>query len=300
MRIVVTGSTGLIGSRLVSFLSCRDDQVLGLVRSKMGGACDQVYWDPYAEFIESDRIEGVNAVVHLSGENIPGRWTHGKKVKIRESRVQTTNYLCRVIAGMDPLPEVLVCASAIGYYGDRGDEMLVEDSAPGEGFLSEVCQAWERATETASREGVRVVNLRIGVVLSPEGGALRPMLLPFKSGVGGVIGNGKQYWSWIALDDLIGAIYHAITSDSLRGAVNAVAPKAVTNREFTKVLGKVLSRPTLFPLPACVVRMAFGEMADDLLLASTRVEPSRLLSTGYKFRFPELENALRYLLDRPG
>jgi uncharacterized protein (TIGR01777 family) len=168
MRIVVTGSTGLIGSRLVSFLTRKGDKVLRLVRSKMEGGNDQVYWDPYAEFIESDRIEGVDAVVHLSGENISGRWTHGKKVRIRESRVQTTNYLSKVIAETDPLPEVLVCASAIGYYGDRGEEMLDEDNAPGEGFLSEVCQTWERETETVSQKGIRVVNLRIGVVLRPD------------------------------------------------------------------------------------------------------------------------------------
>jgi uncharacterized protein (TIGR01777 family) len=194
---------------------------------------------------------------------------------------------------------VLVCASAIGWYGDRGDEVLTEDSAAGSGFLAEVCRDWETATEPATACGIRVVHLRVGVILSPAGGALAKMLLPFRLGAGGVIGSGRQWVSWIALDDAVGAIHHALCTETLRGPVNAVCPQPITNREYTKTLGRVLWRPTLFPMPAFAARLAFGEMANELLLASTRVQPARLLATGYRFRDPELEDALRFLLGRP-
>jgi uncharacterized protein len=204
--------------------------------------------------------------------------------------------LSETLAGMETPPKVLVCASAVGYYGDRGDEVLTEASEPGEGFLAEVCQEWEDACQPAREKGIRVVNLRMGVILSPKGGALAKMLLPFKMGVGGKVGSGDQYWSWIALDDVVGAIHHAITTEDLSGPVNATAPNPSTNLEFTKTLGKVLSRPTLFPMPKFAARLALGEMADDLLIASARVQPERLKQTGYQFRFPELEPALRHLL----
>jgi len=241
--------------------------------------------------------EEPDAVVHLAGENIAaGRWTERQKARIRDSRVKGTRLLCDLLARYSPPPKALVCASAVGYYGDRGDEILKEESASGSDFLSDVCGEWEAATQTAVERGIRVVNLRIGVVLSPLGGALAKMLTPFKLGAGGVIGSGRQYMSWIALDDAVRAFHFALTNQSLHGPVNAVAPNAVTNRDFTRTLGRVLSRPTVFPMPAFAARLAFGEMADALLLASTRVQPARLLAGGFTFRYPDLEGALRHLL----
>jgi uncharacterized protein (TIGR01777 family) len=245
-----------------------------------------------------DDLEDFDAVVHLAGESIVGRWTPEKKARILESRAKGTRLLCESLADLRSRPIVLVSASAIGYYGDRGDQVMDEESSAGSLFLSKVAKAWEAATDAARRNGIRVVNLRIGFVLGKAGGGLATMLLPFKLGVGGRVGSGRQYMSWIAIDDVVGAISHAILSDSLRGPVNAVAPNPVTNREFTKTLGRVLWRPTIFPLPAFAARLVMGEMADDLLLASTRVKPSRLLSSGYEFRFPQLEGALRHVLGK--
>jgi uncharacterized protein (TIGR01777 family) len=249
--------------------------------------------------IDQARLEGLDGVVHLAGESIAtGRWTAEKKARIRDSRVKGTRLLCESLARLDQPPRVLVSASAIGYYGDRGDEILHEDSASGSGFLAEVCHMWEAATEAASQRNIRVVNLRIGVVLSAMGGALATMLFPFRMGLGGIIGSGRQFMSWIALDDLLGSIAYALRTDTIRGPVNAVAPHPVTNREFTKTLGRVLARPTLLPMPAFAARLAFGEMADELLLSSARVEPARLSAAGYDFRYPTLEGGLRHLLGR--
>ncbi|MFQ5865180.1 MAG: TIGR01777 family oxidoreductase [bacterium] len=300
MKIFVTGSTGLVGSALVPFLTTAGHEVIRLVRSEPKGAKGEIFWDPYAETVDKKQLEGADAVVHLAGENIASRWTDKKKEKIRHSRVKTTRFLSKTLGGLENPPEALVCPSAIGYYGDRNEELLKEDSKAGTGFLAEVCQQWETATEPAVKKGIRVVNLRLGLVLSPEGGALGKMLFPFKMGAGGLIGSGQQYWSWIAMDDVVGAIHHAIVTESLKGPVNAVAPNPVSNREFTKTLGRVLSRPTLFPMPAFAARLAFGEMADALLLASARVEPAKLKDSGYEFRQPELENALRHLLGKKG
>ena len=296
MKVLVTGSTGFIGSALVSALTAAGHQVTRLVR-KLAGA-GEVRWDPAAGAIDTGGLEGHDAVVHLAGENIAGRWTAAKKQRIRESRVNGTRLLAEALAKLSRRPRALVCASAIGYYGDRGEEKLREGSPPGKGFLAEACVAWEAAAKPAADAGLRVVHLRIGVVLHPKGGALKQMLLPFKLGLGGVIGSGRQYMSWIALDDLIGIFQHALANDSLRGPANAVAPNPATNREFTKSLGQVLSRPTIFPMPAFAARLAFGEMADELLLASTRVEPARLAASGYSFAYPQLEAALRHLLGR--
>jgi uncharacterized protein (TIGR01777 family) len=298
MKILISGASGLIGSRLVEFLIDNDHEVVRLVRDKSKETTDTIFWDPYSGIIGKEWLNGIEAVVHLAGENIAERWTPAKKRRIRDSRVIPTRFLSEVLAGLDSPPALLVSASAIGYYGDRGTERLDEGSIPGSGFLSEVCQEWEDATGPAVQGGIRVVNLRIGVVLSGEGGALKRMLPPFLLGLGGKIGSGNQYLSWIALDEVVGAIHHAITTDSLRGPVNAVAPEAVTNRDFTSTLGRVLSRPTLFPIPAFVARLALGEMADSLLLASARVEPIKLVESGYEFRFPELDVALRNLLSR--
>lgn len=236
-------------------------------------------------------------MVHLAGENIAsGRWTASKKARIRDSRVKGTKLISDWLAKLDKPPDVLVSMSAVGYYGNRGDEVLREDSGPGEGFLADVCRQWEAATDSATRKGIRVVHLRTGLVLSRKGGALEKIILPFKFGVGGKIGSGKQYMSWITLDDLCAAILHSIQAAGLHGPVNTVSPTPVTNLEFTRILGRVLSRPTIFPLPAFAARIVLGEMADELLLASTRVEPAKLLASRFGFGHKDLESALRYLI----
>ena len=298
MDILVTGASGLIGTALVSSLTSSGHGVTRLVRAQPQPGEKATRWDPMAGTIDASAIEGVDAVVHLAGESIAERWTPAKKANIRDSRVKGTRLLCETLARLSSRPKVLVSASAIGYYGDRGDEILTEDSPPGRGFLSEVCRAWEAATEQAQQHGIRVVHLRTGVVLSPAGGALAKILPPFRLGLGGVLGSGRQYMSWIALDDIVGVIQHAIATEALQGPTNAVAPRAVTNQEFTKTLGKVLGRPTAIPLPAFVARLMFGEMADELLLASARIQPTKLLASGYQFRYPELEDALRHVLAR--
>ncbi|MBI2487420.1 MAG: TIGR01777 family protein [Deltaproteobacteria bacterium] len=302
MNILVSGSTGLIGSELVPFLTTKGHNVTRLKRSKSGSESKfgeaEVYWNPDSNKVDMPSLEGHDAVVHLAGENVAGIWTDEKKNKIRKSRVNGTRLLSKSLSELGKPPKVLVCASAIGYYGDRGDEVLTEESAQGTGFLAEVCREWEAAAEPAVQKGIRVVHLRFGLVLSPKGGALKTMLLPFRMGVGGTIGSGKQYLSWVAIDDVVGAIYHAITNENLKGPVNVVAPNPVTNQEFTKTLGRVLKRPTLLPIPAFALRLLAGEMADEMLLASTRVEPKRLLSTDYKFRYSKPESALRHLLGK--
>jgi uncharacterized protein (TIGR01777 family) len=299
MNILVSGSHGLIGSTLIPFLTTGGHQVTRLSRAATAGAAPTLQWDPESNSIPTPALDGLDAVVHLAGENIAsGRWTAEKKARIRDSRVKGTRLLCEALAQLANPPKVLVSASAIGFYGDRGDTAVTENSRPGMDFLAQVCRDWEAATEAATARGIRVVNLRIGVVLSPAGGALAKMLTPFRLGAGGVIGDGGQYMSWIALDDVVGAIQHVLLTESLQGPVNAVAPHPVTNRQFTKILGHVLGRPTLFPMPAFAARAMFGEMADALLLASTRVEPKQLQATGYAFGYPEAEDALRHLLGK--
>jgi uncharacterized protein (TIGR01777 family) len=306
MKIAVGGSTGMVGTELVSFLTTGGHDVLRLVRGTnpagedgSDSAAGTVAWDPAAGTIDAAALEGCDAVVHLGGHNIAhGRWSDRMKRLIRDSRVDSTTLLARTLAGLKNPPKVFVCASAIGYYGDRGPDLMTEDSPPGLSFLSRTCVEWEEATQAARDAGIRVVNLRIGVVLSPKGGALQKMLTPFKLGGGGVVGNGRQWMSWIALDDLPRIVQHCLQTESLSGPVNAVAPGKVDNRVFTKTLGKVLRRPTIFPLPAFVVRTAFGEMGKELLLGSTNVEPVRLQESGYDFAFPDLEPALRHLLGR--
>jgi uncharacterized protein (TIGR01777 family) len=297
MRISVTGSSGLIGSALVPFLTAQGHEVGRVVRSTTAAGAWR--WDPGAGHVDAGAVDGKDAVVHLAGETIAaGRWSAARKARIRDSRVRGTRVVAEAVARADPRPKALLCASAMGFYGDRGDERLTEASAPGRGFLSEVSREWEEACAPARDQGVRVVNLRFGIVLSPAGGALAKMLLPFRLGAGGVVGSGKQWWSWVALDDAVGAIQHALVTAGLSGPVNVAAPKPVTNAEFTRTLGRVLARPTLFPVPVFAARLAFGEMADALLLASARIVPERLQQTGYGFRHPELEGALRHLLGR--
>jgi hypothetical protein len=296
MNILLTGASGLIGSAVHPALTTDGHRVIPLTRTQPKPGDMAVQWDPAKDSIDANALEGLDGVVHLAGEPIGERWTAEKKARIRDSRVQGTRLLSETLAHLSTPPKILVCASAIGYYGDRAAEVLTEASAPGTSFLAEVCRAWEAATEPALHKGIRVVNLRFGVVLSATGGALAKMLPPFRLGLGGVLGSGKQYMSWILLDDAVGAIRHALLTESLNGPANAVAPQPVSNEEFTKTLGKVLGRPTLLPMPAFAARLMFGEMADELLLSSARVQPSKLLATGYAFRYPELEAGLRHLL----
>jgi len=299
MKVLLSGSSGLVGSALIPVLTGGGHQVVRLVRSQPRDEVSEVHWDPEAGDIDAAGLKGVEAAVHLAGESIAaGRWTAAKKARILESRVKGTRLLAETLAELKRPPKVLVSASAVGYYGDRGEETLREESASGSAFLSDVCRQWEAATEPAAAAGIRVVNLRFGVMLSSVGGALPRLLTPFKLGVGGRLGSGKQFMSWIAIDDVIGAILHALGTETLRGAVNAVAPEPVTNREFTRTLGRVLGRPTVFPMPAFAARLAFGQTADELLLASQRVEPAKLLASGYLFRFPDVEAALRHLLGK--
>lgn len=258
-----------------------------------------VQWDPANGKVDVAKLEGHTVAVHLAGESVAkGRWTPEKKARIRDSRVEGTRRLAETLIHLAQPPQTLVCASAIGYYGNRGDEVLREESLPGTDFLAGVCREWEAAALPVAERGIRVVNMRIGIVLSPEGGALAKLLTAFKMGAGGKVGSGNQYMSWIALDDVIGAIHHVLRTENLTGPVNTVAPHPVTNGEFTETLGRVLDRPTVFSVPAFAARLAFGEMADALLLSSARVEPARLLKSNYQFKHPELEGALRHLLGK--
>ena len=295
MRVAISGATGLVGSALTQALQAENTDVSRLVRKDPQGS--DILWDPSSpESVdgELENLSGCDAVVHLAGENIAeGRWSAAKKQRIRDSRVHSTQRLAEGLAGLHEKPKTLVCASAIGIYGSAGDQMMTESSPAGNDFLAEVCTAWEAAANPARDAGIRVVHLRIGVVLSDQGGALAKMLTPFRLGMGGRVGSGQQYMSWIALPDLVGVIRHAVSNDSLSGPVNSVAPAPVTNAEFTKALGKVLGRPTLFPMPAIVARTLFGEMGDALLLSSTRVSAEKLVTSGYSFEFPDLLSALR-------
>jgi len=291
MKIAVTGSTGLVGSALIPLLESAGHEVVRLRRPAQ--------WDPEKGAADPSAFGGVDAVVHLAGENIAGgRWTAARKERILNSRVKGTKLIAETLGNLPKPPQVLVSASAIGYYGDRGSELLREQSPPGTGFLPDVCRQWEAATDAATRKGIRVVHLRTGIVLSGKGGALRKMLLPFKLGVGGKIGSGEQYWSWISIDDHCAAILHCIQASSLHGPVNSVSPSPVTNLEFTKALGRVLGRPVIFPLPAFAARLVLGEMSDPLLLASARIEPSKLMASRFIFRHKDPEPALRYVLSK--
>jgi uncharacterized protein (TIGR01777 family) len=294
-RILVSGASGLIGTALLASLETQGTQIVRLVRGCVSNT-SQVSWDPLAP-VSPAAVSGFDAVVHLAGESVVGRWTEEKRQAIRASRVQGTRHLAAALAQCDVKPSVLVCASAVGFYGNRGDELLGEESPSGLGFLPEVCREWEAVSRIAAEAGIRTVNMRIGLVLSAKGGALGNMLTPFKLGLGGRIGSGRQWWSWIHIDDIVGGIQYAVRTESLSGAVNLVAPNAVRNVEFTKVLASVLGRPAFFPVPEFALRMAFGQMAaEELLLSSQRVEPGKLGSSGYEFRFRELRAALESLV----
>ncbi|MBV9210410.1 MAG: TIGR01777 family oxidoreductase [Acidobacteria bacterium] len=296
MKVLVTGSTGLVGSALLPLLKGRGHEVVRAVRRPTEKP-SEVYWNPEGGEIDAASLSGIEAAINLAGENIAERWDEEKKRRIRESRVKGTRILSEALAQLEPRPRVLVSASAIGIYGNRGAEVLTEESSYGDDFLAEVCREWEAACAPARESGIRVVNPRIGIVLSKKGGALAKMLTPFQFGVGGKVGSGKQFMSWVALDDVAGIIVYALENEALSGAVNTVAPTPVTNYEFTKTLGRVISRPTIFPIPAFGLKLAFGaEMAEGTLLSSARVEPARLKQAGYEFQYPTLEAALRHLL----
>jgi uncharacterized protein (TIGR01777 family) len=295
--VVVSGASGLIGSALVPFLTTGGHRVTRLVRRASPGIGAAEPWDPAAGRIDPAVLEGADAVVHLAGAPVAGaRWTEAVKARIRSSRVDGTRLLCETLARLARPPRVLLSASAIGIYGDRGDERCDERAAPGAGFLAEVCRAWEEATEPAREAGIRVVLLRTGVVLSPRGGALATLLPAFRLGAGGVAGSGEQWVSWIGIDDVLGAIHHAVLHDALAGAVNLVAPWPVTQRELATTLARVLHRPALLPMPAAAMRLLLGELADEAILASTRAVPEKLLASGYAFRTPDLEATLRHVL----
>lgn len=297
MIIAITGSTGLVGTPLAGAFEAAGHLVRPVVRRAARADENEIHWDPAAGKIDAAEFASVDAVVHLAGENIAGqRWSSTFKQRLYDSRVPATQLLCQTLAGLATKPSVLIAASAIGYYGNRGDERLDEASAAGTGFLADMCRDWEAATHRARDAGIRVVNLRIGVVLAKHGGALAKMLTPFKFGLGGVIGSGRQFFSWIELDDLVRSIQFATSANTVVGPVNATAPEPVTNHEFTKTLGRVLGRPTLFPMPALAARLAFGEMADDMLLGGNRVEPHVLNTAGFQFQYPQLEPALRHIL----
>jgi len=298
MKILVSGAHGLVGKALSTALTKDGHKIVSLVRHNRAMGKSEIEWHPNQGLIDAEHIEGFDAVVHLAGESIAsGRWNERKKTAIRESRVKGTALLSQSLACLSRRPTAFICASAIGYYGNRGDELLTENSAPGNEFLSEVCVAWEKASAAAAEAGIRTVNARFGIILDANGGALQKMVAPFRMGIGGKVGDGKQWMSWIALEDVVGGLRFVLENSSLKGPVNFVAPNPVTNAEFTKTLGDVLSRPTIFPVPAFAARLAFGEMADALLLASQKVAPTRLLESGFRFEYSELKSALKHILN---
>lgn len=297
MNILVTGARGFIGSALVSRLANGGHRVMPLLRAT-GGSEAGPTWNPPAGQVRLEPAGPLDAVVHLAGENIGQRWTPTAKARIRASRVDATRLLCEALARLPQPPRVLICASATGFYGDRGGEMLDEMSAPGTGFLPEVCQAWEAAADVARQRGIRVVHLRLGIVLARHGGALAKMLPAFRFGLGGWLGAGRQYWSWIALEDLLRVVELALQDDRLSGVVNAVSPEPVTNADFTRALARALRRPAVLPMPAFAVQWLFGEMGRDALLASARVRPVRLLKSGFEFRFPQLDAVFKQAMDQ--
>jgi hypothetical protein len=296
MKVLVTGASGFIGTALVSALRQSGHEAIALVRRTPRPGAAEIQWDPGGA-IDGTKFSGADAVVHLAGESVAsGRWNEQRKARILNSRVQGTQTIAASIARANPRPRVLVTASANGIYGDTGDKVVTEAEPAGTTFLAEVGRQWEQATRAASDAGIRTVMLRIGIVLSAQGGALARMLPPFRVGVGGRIGDGRQWMAWITVDDLIALFLHALKTESVRGAVNAVAPNPVTNADFTRALGAVLKRPTLFPVPAYVVRTVFGQMGEELLLSSNRAVPKAALASGFQFRYPEIRGALEHVL----
>ena len=297
MRIAVTGSSGLIGSQLVTALNQRGHEVVRLVRRPASGPSEAT-WDPAAGTIDTAALAGIDGAVHLAGEGIgDARWSDAHKRRVLDSRVQGTTLLARTMAELSPRPAVIVSGSAVGFYGDRGDEVLTEESSVGTGFLADVVRQWEASTAAAEAAGIRVVHLRTGIVLSRKGGALKRALPIFKAGIGGNLGSGKQWWSWISLDDEVGLIMHALQDESLRGPLNATAPEPATNAEFSKALGRAIRRPVVMPVPKLAIKTLFGrEMAEEMMFASQRAVPERAKGAGYGFCHPTLEQALEAAL----
>ena len=299
MKILIAGASGLVGKTVASALEAQGHSVQRLVRPGKAPTATDVAWDPLAATINAAAMEGIDAAVLLSGASIAeGRWTPARKAELRSSRIDTTRVLVDALAKLEKKPRVLVSASAIGFYGDRGEEILTESSSNGTDFLALLVRDWEAEAVRAEASGIRVARLRFGVILSRDGGALPMMLMPFKFGLGGRLGSGEQWMSWIALDDAMAIVCAAISNEGFAGALNVVAPSPVRNSEFTRITASVLDRPAVFAAPAFALRLALGEMADALLLASQRVVPERLTALGYQFRFPEFESALRAVLDR--
>jgi len=297
MKVLVTGSSGLIGSALIEFLVSSGHEVIRLLRKD--SADDSPVWNPDIDVLDLADVKDISVVVHLAADNIAeGRWNDRKKDRILNSRVRGTKLLSGFFAASDNKPHTLISASVVGFYGDRGEEIVDETSGPGNGFLADVCKQWEESTILAVDAGIRVINIRLGVVLSSAGGVLKKMLLPFRMGLGGVIGSGKQYMSWVSIDDVVRMIHFIIVNDSIQGPVNLVSPNPVNNHDFTKMFGRVLNRPTIFSMPAFAARIAFGEMANEMLLASTRAVPEKLVESGYKFRFTDPGEATEYLLKK--
>lgn len=298
MKVLIAGSSGLLGSAIDAALTSAGYQTFKLKRSVTAEKATDILWDPHKGILDPIDIEGMDVIINLAGENILGRWTDEKKRRLLDSRLSSTNLLVSTISQLNFPPELFINASAIGYYGNRGDELLTDRSSEGEGFLPEVCRLWEEAAEKVKESNVRCAILRIGVVLSADGGALKNMLLPFKLGLGGKMGSGKQYMSWIAIDDIVGAVLHIIRNKNCEGVFNLTSVEPVTNAEFTRTLGSVLQRPTFLTVPAFAVRLIFGELGDALLLSSSRVMPEKLLENQYHFLYPHLQDALKHLLNK--
>ena len=300
MRVAITGGSGLIGSAVTDALRAEGHEVLHLVRPPWRTDAGQVAWDPAAAMIDADGLEGIDAAVHLAGEPMTAwRWTAAKKRRIYASRVDGTALLARTLAQVKDPPRVLVSYSAVGFYGHRGEEVLREDSPPGEGFLARVATDWEAAAQPAADRGIRVVHLRGAPVVAGHSAFLTRQVPAFKLGLGGPLGSGRQWWPWVALEDVVGVVRHVLAHDDLRGPVNVVAPELCTNREFARSLGRVLGRPALLPMVSPLLRALMGELAREMLLSSQRVEPAGLIASGYHFHFPMLEHALRHALGRP-
>lgn len=298
MKVAVSGANGLVGHRLLSTLQEAGHEVVKILRNGASARPQDIVWNQKADSDALNQLKGVDAVIHLAGESIAsGRWNDAKKAAIRSSRVEPTRALSEKLAELENGPKTFLCASAIGFYGDRGAQELSESSPVGTDFLSDVCKEWESATAKASEAGIRVVNLRTGVVLSKEGGALKAMLPPFLMGAGGNMGDGVQYMSWIDIDDEVRAIYHCLITATLSGPVNLVAPNPVSNAQFTKALGAAIKRPTIFPMPALAARLILGEMADALILSSARVKCDKLQESGFQFEYPKISDSLNHVLN---
>lgn len=296
MKIAITGATGLIGSSLSEHLEGKGHDILKLSRSKNRGK-GFVYWNYKSKEIDLESLEGTDAVIHLSGESIAGYWSKQKKKEIQRSRIEGTNFVVNSILKLKNKPKAFICASAIGFYGDRGDEIVNEQSSHGEGFLADLAKNWENESHILKQQNIRVVNLRMGLVLSTDGGAFKTMLMPFKMGVGGKLGSGKQYMSWVMLEDVVNSIEFIINNKDIHGAVNIVAPTPVTNQQFTKKLGKAMCRPTFFTVPSLLLKTLIPDMAKEMILSSTRAVPKKLIDSGYRFSYPNLDNVFKDLLN---